>query len=205
MESVTCECGWWKVINVLGSSSHAMPCVITSWRFHYHYYHNLLNNTCCFNIHREINIVTEFIVLSYLPGSSGRPESHSNKLAHTEGQKKIQTCLTPTLPRIILLQKKKTLLFQNLWLPDVEILDLKAFETHSVLSKLEGWESGGKEKWEKTLKLNKHRRTVSTSDFQKFGMPPFWKWTCLLYGLFLLIWASLPHLLTSCLKMQGVF
>ena len=28
---------------------------------------------------------------------------------------------------------------QNLWLPDVEILDLKAFETHSVLSKLEGW------------------------------------------------------------------
>ena len=86
MESVTCECGWWKVINVLGSSSHAMPCVITSWRFHYHYYHNLLNNTCCFNIHREINIVTEFIVLSYLPGSSGRPESHSNKLAHTEGQ-----------------------------------------------------------------------------------------------------------------------
>ena len=91
MESVTCECGWWKEINVLGSSSHAMPCVITSWRFHYHYYHNLLNNTCCFNIHREINIVTEFIVLSYLPGSSGRPESHSNKLAHTEGQNKIQT------------------------------------------------------------------------------------------------------------------
>ena len=86
--------------------------------------------------------MTEFIVLSYLPGSSGRPESHSNKLAHTEGQKKIQTCL----PRIILLQKKKTLLFQNLWLPDVEILDLKAFETHSVLSKLEGWESGRKEK-----------------------------------------------------------
>ena len=32
-----------------------------------------------------------------------------------------------------------TLTFQNLWLPDVEILDLKAFETHSVLSKLEGW------------------------------------------------------------------
>ena len=146
MESVTCECGWWKVINVLGSSSHAMPCVITSWRFHYHYYHNLLNNTCFFNIHREINIVTEFIVLSYLPGSSGRPESHSNKLAHTEGQNKIQTCLMPTLPHIILLQKKEdstqVVLFQNLWLPDVEILDLKAFETHSVLSKLEGWESG---------------------------------------------------------------
>ena len=90
--------------------------------------------------------MTEFIVLSYLPGGSGRPESHSNKLAHTEGQNKIQTCLTPTLPHIILLQKKKTLLFQNLWLPDVEILDLKAFETHSVLSKLEGWESGRKEK-----------------------------------------------------------
>ena len=154
MESVTCECGWWKVINVLGSSSHAMPCVITSWRFHYHYYHNLLNNTCCFNIHREINIVTEFIVLSYLPGSSGRPESHSNKLAHTEGQNKIQTCLTPTLPRIILLQKRRIdpgLLFQNLWLPDVEILDLKAFETHSVLSKLEGWESGRKEKWKRNV------------------------------------------------------
>lgn len=32
-----------------------------------------------------------------------------------------------------------TLTIQNLWLPDVEILDLKAFETHSVLSKLEGW------------------------------------------------------------------
>ena len=33
----------WKVINVSGrSSSHAMPCVITFWRFHYHYYHNLL-------------------------------------------------------------------------------------------------------------------------------------------------------------------
>ena len=31
-----------------------------------------------------------------------------------------------------------TLTVQNLWLPDVEILDLKAFETHSVLSKLEG-------------------------------------------------------------------
>ena len=93
--------------------------------------------------------MTEFIVLSYLPGSSGRPESHSNKLAHTEGQNKIQTCLTPTLPRIILLQKRRIdpgLLFQNLWLPDVEILDLKAFETHSVLSKLEGWESGRKEK-----------------------------------------------------------
>ena len=109
MESVTCECGWWKVINVLGSSSHAMPCVITSWRFHYHYYHNLLNNTCFFNIHREINIVPEFIVLSYLPGSSGRPESHSNKLTHTEGQNKIQTCLTLALPHIILLQKKRRL------------------------------------------------------------------------------------------------
>ena len=95
--------------------------------------------------------MTEFIVLSYLPGSSGRPESHSNKLAHTEGQNKIQTCLMPTLPHIIFFAKKKEdstpgLLFQNLWLPDVEILDLKAFETHSVLSKLEGWESGRKEK-----------------------------------------------------------
>ena len=29
-------------------------------------------------------------------------------------------------------------ILHNLWLPDVEILDLKAFETHSVLSKLEG-------------------------------------------------------------------
>ena len=29
-------------------------------------------------------------------------------------------------------------ILRNLWLPDVEILDLKAFETHSVLSKLEG-------------------------------------------------------------------
>ena len=29
-------------------------------------------------------------------------------------------------------------ILKNLWLPDVEILDLKAFETHSVLSKLEG-------------------------------------------------------------------
>lgn len=28
-------------------------------------------------------------------------------------------------------------ILRNLWLPDVEILDLKAFETHSVLSKLE--------------------------------------------------------------------
>ena len=90
--------------------------------------------------------MTEFIVLLYLPGSSGRPESHSNKLTHTKGQNKIQTCLTLTLPHIILLQKKEdstqVVLFQNLWLPDVEILDLKAFETHSVLSKLEGWKSG---------------------------------------------------------------
>ena len=30
-------------------------------------------------------------------------------------------------------------ILHNLWLPDVEILDLKAFETHSVLSKLEGY------------------------------------------------------------------
>ena len=29
-------------------------------------------------------------------------------------------------------------ILRNLWLPDVEILNLKAFETHSVLSKLEG-------------------------------------------------------------------
>ena len=29
-------------------------------------------------------------------------------------------------------------ILHNLWLPDVEILNLKAFETHSVLSKLEG-------------------------------------------------------------------
>ena len=29
-------------------------------------------------------------------------------------------------------------ILKNLWLPDVEILDLKSFETHSVLSKLEG-------------------------------------------------------------------
>ena len=29
-------------------------------------------------------------------------------------------------------------ILRSLWLPDVEILDLKAFETHSVLSKLEG-------------------------------------------------------------------
>ena len=29
-------------------------------------------------------------------------------------------------------------ILHSLWLPDVEILDLKAFETHSVLSKLEG-------------------------------------------------------------------
>jgi hypothetical protein len=31
-------------------------------------------------------------------------------------------------------------ILKNLWLPDVEILDLKSFETHSVLSKLEGTE-----------------------------------------------------------------
>ena len=29
-------------------------------------------------------------------------------------------------------------ILRNLWLPDVEILNLKEFETHSVLSKLEG-------------------------------------------------------------------
>lgn len=29
-------------------------------------------------------------------------------------------------------------ILRNLWLPDVEILNLKAFETHHVLSKLEG-------------------------------------------------------------------
>ncbi len=29
-------------------------------------------------------------------------------------------------------------ILRSLWLPDVEILNLKAFETHSVLSKLEG-------------------------------------------------------------------
>ena len=29
-------------------------------------------------------------------------------------------------------------ILHNLWLPDVEILNLKAFETHRVLSKLEG-------------------------------------------------------------------
>ena len=29
-------------------------------------------------------------------------------------------------------------ILRNLWLPDVEILNLKAFETHKVLSKLEG-------------------------------------------------------------------
>ena len=93
--------------------------------------------------------MTEFIVLSYLPGSSGRPESHSNKLTHTEGQNKIQTCLTQTLPHYFVAKKEdstQVVLFQNLWLPDVEILDLKAFETHSVLSKLEGWESGRNEK-----------------------------------------------------------
>ena len=33
-------------------------------------------------------------------------------------------------------------ILRNLWLPDVEILDLKAFETHSVLSKLEGRQAG---------------------------------------------------------------
>ena len=165
MESVTCECGWWKVINVLGSSSHAMPCVITSWRFHYHYYHNLLNNTCCFNINREINIVTEFIVLSYLPGSSGRPESHSNKLAHTEGQNKIQTCLTLTLPHIILLQKKR--------------LDPSCTFSESLASwcwdpRPQGFRDSQRSfKARRLGKWKKHRRTVSTSDFQsKFGMPP---------------------------------
>ena len=29
-------------------------------------------------------------------------------------------------------------ILRKLWLPDVEILNLKEFETHSVLSKLEG-------------------------------------------------------------------
>ena len=29
-------------------------------------------------------------------------------------------------------------ILRNLWLPDVEILNLKAFETHTVLSRLEG-------------------------------------------------------------------
>ncbi len=34
-------------------------------------------------------------------------------------------------------------ILRSLWLPDVEILNLKAFETHSVLSKLEGiWIDG---------------------------------------------------------------
>ena len=34
-------------------------------------------------------------------------------------------------------------ILRNLWLPDVEILNLKAFETHHVLSKLEGiWIDG---------------------------------------------------------------
>ena len=40
--------------------------------------------------------------------------------------------------RFVNLLQILTLAIQNLWLPDVEILDLKAFETHSVLSKLEG-------------------------------------------------------------------
>ena len=48
-------------------------------------------------------------------------------------------------------------ILRNLWLPDVEILDLKAFETHSVLSKLEGrrilfichmWLKGKITKWQ---------------------------------------------------------
>ena len=104
----------WKIINASAQAAAVMPCVITFWRFHYHYYHNLLNNTCFFNIHREINIVTEFIVLSYLPGSSGRPESHSNKLAHTEGQNKIQTCLTQTLPHYFVAKKEDSTFSESL-------------------------------------------------------------------------------------------
>ena len=47
----------------------------------------------------------------------------------------------------------------NLWLPDVEILDLKAFETHSVLSKLEG----NSEK-KKTFCTNTLKREVIDKD-----------------------------------------
>ena len=48
----------------------------------------------------------------------------SNYALHEEGGKK----LTAVNLQIL----------RNLWLPDVEILNLKAFETHKVLSKLEG-------------------------------------------------------------------
>jgi len=54
-------------------------------------------------------------------------KDYSKEGRHPEGAPEGQS-LTPINLHIL----------KNLWLPDVEILDLKAFETHSVLSKLEG-------------------------------------------------------------------
>ena len=58
-----------------------------------------------------------------------------------------------------------TLTVQNLWLPDVEILDLKAFETHSVLSKLEGWEDFLKTQNMKMLHVHRSKILSTCQNF----------------------------------------
>ena len=70
-----------------------------------------------------------------------------------------------------------TLTFQNLWLPDVEILDLKAFETHSVLSKLEG----GKDllKTHNSVKTEKYealqKKVFQSPLWQESGLTQIWR------------------------------
>ena len=51
-------------------------------------------------------------------------------------------------------------ILRNLWLPDVEILDLKAFETHSVLSKLEGKDQIKRWKSKQLTMISKNRKKI---------------------------------------------
>ena len=61
-------------------------------------------------------------------------------------------------------------ILQNLWLPDVEILDLKAFETHNVLSKVGGCTMGNL-KFLRNLDWFKSGGDVCTGDKDYLYLP----------------------------------
>ena len=131
----------WKVINVSGSCSHAMRDYFLTFPLPLlpqSPYTLLIINIIRILEQTHFNL---FLLCRALQKDKAWPQSTYTYLRWKCWAKQLHLMLICEFPvNCIFVTFHLTLTVQNLWLPDVEILDLKAFETHSVLSKLEGWE-----------------------------------------------------------------